>query len=296
MIPRRMRKRKKGQALLHLMFIAISCMYIIPFWGVIAASLTDEATLTGGSYSLIPAKLSLEAYKLVFKNPGEILQAYKVTIIFTAVATFLAIAIMGITAYPMSRKHFKYRRFFNLFVLFTMLFSAGMVPNYMLIVKYLHLKDTIWVYIFPGLVSAYYLFVIRTNYSALPEELIEAAKIDGASELFICFKIVMPLCAPVLASVGFLFLVDKWNDWNTSLLYIRDTKLYSLQYLLQQILRSASYAKSMVDQGTYVGDVILPAESTRYAMAVVAAGPVLFVFPWFQKYFSKGMTIGGVKG
>lgn len=293
---RKKKKISRGQPLLHMIFIIISGMYIIPFWAVVAASLTDEKALTGGTYSLIPAKFSLEAYEYVFANPGQVLQAYKVTIIFTLLATLLAVVIMGVTAYPLSRKNFKYRRFFNLFVLFTMLFSAGMVPNYMLIVKYLHLNNTIWVYIFPGLVSAYYLFVIRTNYSSLPEELLEAAKIDGASELYICFKIVMPLCAPVLASVGFLFLVDKWNDWNTCLLYIKDLDLYSLQYLLQKILRTAEYMSTMMEQGANVGDVFVPAESSRYAMAVVAAGPVLLVFPWFQKYFSKGMTIGGVKG
>lgn len=290
------KSRKRTQALLHAAFILISCMYVLPFLVVLSVSFTDEAALTANGYQLIPSEFSLEAYKLVFKDPTQILQAYQVTIIFTVVATILAIAIMGITAYPLSRRTFKYKKVFNMYILFTMLFNAGLVPNYLLIVRYLHLNDTIWVYILPGLVSAYYIFIIRTNYAGLPEELIEAAKIDGASELYTCFKIVMPLCMPVLASVGFLFLVAKWNDWNTSLLYIRDPELYSLQYMLQKILRSAEFMKQMLQEGQYVGDYVFPAESFRYAMAVVAAGPVLAIFPFFQKYFSKGMTIGGVKG
>ncbi|HHT03372.1 MAG TPA: carbohydrate ABC transporter permease, partial [Bacteroidales bacterium] len=182
------------------------------------------------------------------------------------------------------------------FVLFTMLFSGGMVPTYLMNVRYLHLDNTIWIYILPGLVSAWNLIIIRTNYKSIPEELIEAAKIDGAGELYICFKIVMPICKPVLASVGFLFLVAKWNDWNTALLYITNPNLYSLQYLLQKILNEAEFLKQLAEAGQLVDGSVFPSESYRYAMALIAAGPVLLVFPFFQKYFAKGMTIGGVKG
>ena len=170
------------------------------------------------------------------------------------------------------------------------------MPSYLLIVRYLHLNDTMLVYIFPGLVSAYSVMIIRTNYRSIPYELIEAAKVDGASELFICFRIVMPLSKPVLASIGFLFLVDKWNDWMTSMLYIRDPKLYSLQYLLQRILNEAEYLRQLADTGALMGGEVFPTESFRYAMALVAAGPVLLIFPFFQKHFAKGMTLGGVKG
>ena len=289
-------KKNMGQIMLHAVFIVISCLYIIPFWLVIAVSLTDEKALAKYGYSLIPKVFSLDAYKLVFADMTQLLQSYKVTIIFTAVAVTLSILIMAVAAYPLARSTFRYRRFFTMFVLITMLFSAGMVPNYMLIVKYLHLNDSIWVYILPGLVSAYYLLIIRTNYANLPVELIEAAKIDGASELYICCKIMIPLSTPVLASTGFLFVVSKWNDWNTTLLYIKNPDLYSLQYLLQRILREAQYLQQMAAQGMLLVDEVFPTESYRYAMAVVAAGPVLLLFPFFQKYFSKGMTIGGVKG
>lgn len=295
-----MYKRKKkiltGQMVLHILFMIMAAMYVIPFLTVVSVSFTNEAVLIKEGYNLIPREISMAAYKLVFRNPTQILNSYRVTIIFTAVSTFLAVLIMGVMAYPLSRPTYRFNKQVSFFVLFTMLFSGGMVPSYLLIVKYLHLNDTIWVYIFPGLVSAYNLLIIRTNYKSLPYELIEAAKVDGGSELYICFRIVMPLCKPVLASIGFLFLVNKWNDWNTTLLYISKPELYSLQYLLQKILRETEYLKQLANTGGIVSEEIFPSETFRYAMAMVAAGPVLCIFPFFQKYFAKGMTLGGVKG
>ena len=294
-----MKKKKtkiRGQVALHILFLLMTMAYIVPFLLVISVSFTDETALIVNGYTLIPSKFSTRAYEMVFNDPTQILNSYRTTIIFTAVATFLAVLIMGIMAYPMSRPGYRHNRFVSLFVLFTMLFSAGMVPSYLLIVKYLHLNNTIWVYILPGLVSAYNLIVIRTNYKSLPNELIESAKIDGAGELYICFEVVMPLCKPVLASIGFLFLVNKWNDWMNSMLYIKKPELYSLQYMLQKILQEAEFLRQMADAGTLNAGEVFPTESYRYAMALVAAGPVLCVFPFFQKYFAKGMTLGGVKG
>ncbi len=290
------KKLQTGQITLHGAFIILTAAYIIPMLLCVSISLSDENALISYGYSIIPKEFSLEAYKLVFKNPTQILSAYRTTIIFTAISTILAILVMGLLAYPLSRPNYKYRSQLNFFVFFTMLFSGGMVPTYLLITKYLHMNDTIWVYILPGLVSAYNVMIIRTNYSSLPYELVEAAKVDGASELFICFKIVMPLCKPALASIGFIFLVNKWNDWMTSLLYIRDLDLYSLQYLLQRILKESEYLKQLAETGSIIGEVVFPTESFRYAMAIVAAGPVLVIFPFFQKHFAKGMTLGGVKG
>ena len=294
-----MTKKKKipvGQVILHFIFLIMTVTYIVPFIMVVSVSVTDERSVIKDGYHLIPKVFSVEAYKAVFANPTQILNSYQTTIIFTLVATFLAVLIMGVMAYPLSRPNYKFGKVISFYVLFTMLFSGGMVPSYMLITKYLHINNTMWVYILPGLVSAYNLLIIRTNYKSLPNELIEAAKIDGAGELYICFKIVMPLCKPVLASIGFLFLVSKWNDWNTALLYIREPKLYSLQFLLQRILREANYLKQVAELGLLEPGQVFPTESLRYAMAMVAAGPVLIIFPFFQKYFAKGMTLGGVKG
>ena len=235
----RLHKRKTygGQIVLHLAFILMTLCYLVPFLLVIAVSFTDEMSLLVDGYRLIPKKISLKAYELVFNDPTQLLNSYRTTIIFTAISTFLSVLVMGIMAYPLSRPGYRHHKFVTAYVLFTMLFSAGMVPNYLLIVRYLKLNNTIWVYILPGLVSAYNLIVIRTNYRSLTDSLVESAKLDGASELRICFQIVMPLCKPVLASIGVLFLVGKWNDWMTSMLYIREPELYSLQYLLQKILQ-----------------------------------------------------------
>ena len=201
-------------------------------------------------------------------------------------------------AYPLSRKCFKFRGIITKYIFVTMLFSGGLVPSYILNTKYLHLGNTFWIYILPGLTSAWKVIVFRTFFQGLPDGLVEAAKIDGAKEIMIFFKIILPLSTPVIASLGFMTLVGKWNDWNTTLLYIRDSKLYSLQYLLQRILREAEYVKNLQLSGesTMLSDKDLPTETMRYAMAMLAAGPMLVVFPFFQKYFAKGMVVGAVKG
>ena len=294
-----MSKRKKermGQLVLNSMFILMTIIYIVPFAMVISVSLTEETALYQGGYHLIPQKINTLAYELVFRNPGQMIRAYIVTIIFTLIATLLSTIVMALLAYPLARPNFLWRNQLNFLVYFTMLFSGGMVPSYLLITNVLHLNDTIWVYILPGLVSAYNVMIIRTNYRSIPDELIEAAKIDGAKELYICFKIMIPLAKPGLASVAFLFLVAKWNDWMTSMLYIRNPELYSLQYLLQRFLREVDYLRNAANVGSLDASVQPPTETLRFAMALVAAGPVLIIFPFFQKYFTKGMTLGGVKG
>lgn len=290
------RESKVGQIMLHAVFILISICYILPLMLSISAAFTSEQALSQGGFSLLPKEFSLDAFKLVFKNPEQILNSYKTTIFFSAVSTILSITVMGIMAYPLSRQNFVMRKGITFYVFFTMLFSAGLVPSYLVNTQILHLKNTIWIYILPGLVSAWNLIVIRTNYKSLPVELIESAKLDGASEFMICFKIVMPLSKATLASIAFLFLVGKWNDWATASIYIRDPDLYSLQYLLQKILREAQMLKQMALTDPSLTAGLAPTESLRYAMAVVAGGPMLVVFPFFQKYFSKGMTIGAVKG
>lgn len=287
-------KRKSGQIILNLVFILLAVCYIYPFLMVISVSLTEETALYQNGYQLIPEKISTLAYELVFRNPEQMIRAYIVTIVFTLAATLLSALVTSLLAYPLSRQNFIWKKPLSFLVFFTMLFSGGLVPTYLLITKVLHLNDKIWVYILPGLVSAYNVMIVRTNYRSLPEEMIEAAKLDGASELRICFQIVIPLCKAGIASVAFLFLVAKWNDWMTSMLYIRNPDLYSLQYLLQRLLRETDFLRNSLN-GLDAGSTP-PLETLRFAMALVAAGPVLVIFPFFQKYFTKGMTLGGVKG
>ena len=207
---------------------------------------------------------------------------------------------MAMLAYPLSRPNYKYKKIATFFIFFTMLFSGGLIPTYIWITRYLHLGDTIWVYILPCLVNAFHVIVIRSFFQGLPQALMESAKIDGASELQTFFKIVMPLSKPVIATISLLTLLSRWNDWNTALIYIKSSNLYSLQYLLQKILREAEFVKNMADSSPVAGVDLdlsnLPSVTIRFAMCMVAAGPMLIIFPFFQKYFAKGLTVGAVKG
>ena len=288
------KKKSTGQIVLHMVFLVLMVVYILPFLVLIASSFTDETALIQNGYSLIPSRFSLEAYVTAFRNPMKMVLAYGVNIFYTLIGTALSTLVVALLAYPLSRDNFIWQKQLNFFVYFTMLFSGGLVPSYLLIRNILHMDDTIWVYIVPCLVSAYNVLIIRTSYRAIPNELVEAAEIDGAHELYICFRIIIPLSKASIASVSFLYLVDRWNDWMTSMLYIRNPDLYSLQYLLQKLLREAEALKNYAAAGD--ASTVMPTETLRFAMAIVAAGPVLVIFPFFQKYFTKGMTLGGVKG
>ena len=282
------------------MFCLGSLVFILPFVLIISASFSDEQTLLSEGYKLIPSVFSTEAYKYVFRNPQQLLDSYKVTIIYSIVATVLGVVVMAMLAYPLSRPNYKYKKIATFFIFFTMLFSGGLVPTYIWITRYLHLGDTIWVYILPCLVNAFHVIVIRSFFQGLPQALMESAKIDGASELQTFFKIVMPLSKPVIATISLLTLLSRWNDWNTALIYIKSSNLYSLQYLLQKILREAEFVKNMAESSPVAGVDLdlsnLPSVTIRFAMCMVAAGPMLIIFPFFQKYFAKGLTVGAVKG
>ena len=289
-------KKNKGQIGLHIFFIIMSLTYIVPLMLVISASLTTEDSLTQSGFSILPREFTIQAYEMIFASPEEIFQGYKVTISFSVINCLLSVLVMTLVAYPLSRPTFRLRHIITFYLFFTTLFNAGLVPTYLNMVD-LGLKNNFWVYVFPSLVSVWSVIVIRTSMQGVPTEMIESAKIDGAGELRICFQIVIPVAKATIASVLFLDLVGNWNNWQTPLYYIRNRDLYSLQYILQMILENAEFLKSMAESGDasmYQG--MMPSETLRYAMAIGAAGPMLVIFPFFQKYFSKGMTIGSVKG
>ena len=224
-----------------------------------------------------------------------ILDAYKVTFAFSVISMVSSVLLMSMLAYPIARDIMPARKQISFFLYFTMLFNGGLVPTYILITKYLNLGDKIWVYILPGMISPWYVFMIRTSFQGIPKSIIESAYIDGASEYTIFRKFIMPMSKPVLATVALFVFLNKWNDWYTSMLYISDPKLMSLQYLLQRIMLEVELMKNGGAQaGLDVSQI--PNESVRMALAVVVAGPALIVFPFFQKYFTKGMTVGAVKG
>lgn len=286
-----------GQIILNALFIVMAVAVVIPFIILVSVSLSNETDISYFGYRLIPKQIDLTAYRYVFKHPKTILDAYKVTAIFSFVSMILSTVVTSLFAYPLSRKIFKQRNKLSLFMYFTTMFSGGLVPTYILITQYLHLANTIWVYIIPGMFGVWNAFVMRTFFNGLPESLIESAYMDGAGEYRILFQIVYPLSTPVLATIAVGTFLGKWNDWNTAMLYIDDSKLYSLQYMLQRIIQNLTLLQNNEEAAMLFSDAAeVPAETVRMAMAVVVAGPILFVFPFFQKYFTKGMVMGSVKG
>lgn len=295
-----MKKCSWGKILIHLFFIIFSMAFILPILSVLSVSFTDEKALLTEGYRLIPKQFSTLAYEYVFSNPQQIIDGYAVTIFVSAVGTVLGLFVTTTVAYALSRKNFAYKKIITYYIFFTMLFSGGLVPTYILLTQFLHLNDNIWVYILPHLVSAWNVIVVRTFMQGIPDSIIESAKVDGASEFRIYAQIILPLSKPVLATIGLLMLLAKWNMWMESMLYIRNARLYTLQYLLQRMLLDAEFAQKMAatmpETAALLGKVNVPSESMRFAMCVLAAGPMLVVFPFFQKYFSKGLTVGAVKG
>lgn len=288
---------KKFQFILTALFTVICLLTIFPFLLTVSVSISNEGDIVKYGYSVFPKNIDFSAYKYIFRNYWTILNAYKVTAIFSFSAMFLGVMLMSMIAYALSRKDMKGGNVISFFLYFTMLFSGGLVPTYILITQYLHLNDTIWVYILPGLISPWYVFMIRTFFKNIPGEIIEAVMLDGASEFTIYSKIVVPLSKPVLATVALFMFLANWNDWYNSMLYINDESLISLQYLLQRIMQNITLLQeNSMNMSSFLDDIKIPSETVRMAMAVVVAGPALLIFPFFQKYFVQGLTIGGVKG
>ena len=292
-----MKKQKKITQIILCAFFTLFCALVLfPFWLLVSASLSDPASLVSSGYKVFPEPVDFSAYAYVMKNPAQILNAYGVTFAFSIITMVLGVLLMAMIAYPLSRKDLKGRNIINFYLYFTMLFSGGLVPTYIIIASVLHLNNTLWVYILPGLISPWYVFMMRTFFAGIPEAIVESAKIDGASEYTIFFKLILPLSKPVLATVALFVFLSKWNDWNTALIYITESRLYSLQYLLQKIVEDINILKENATAAQMNDLAKVPTETVRMAMAVVAAGPALIVFPFFQKYFVKGLTVGSVKG
>ena len=296
-----MKKKSAFDIVLHVFFILMCACFVIPLILIVSASFTSESWLTSGNgFSLIPREFTTNAYQTAFQNRARMILAYLVTFAQAGLGTLIACVIAGMAAYPLSRSNFRFRKPVTVIIFFTMLFSAGMIPNYIVYSRYYGISNSFWVYILPGMAGgAWNTMVFRTFFKGLPESLFESAHLDGARELTIFFKIVVPLSTPVFASLGFMTLVGKWNDYTTSMIYIREENLYTLQYLLQRLMEEAAFLRGLSQSA--MGNVNLsiadmPNESLKFAMCVIAAGPMLIVFPFFQKYFSQGLTIGAVKG
>lgn len=294
------RRVKFSTAAIHLFFILFSLSFLLPFVLIISVSMTSERELLEGGYRLLPLHIDWTAYRYVFANPSQMIDSYAITAFQAVGGTVLAVLVMALCAYPLSLVHYRLRNVTMFFIFFTMLFGGGLIPTYILNTQYLHLGDKAAIYILPALANAFHIIILRTFFQGIPFALAESAKMDGARELTIFFRIILPLSKPVLATIALFNLLDRWNDWFTSLIYVNNEKLYTLQYLLQKILMDAEFVRSMARDappGMFVGSALeVPTEGMKFAMCIVAAGPMLIVFPFFQKYFAKGLTIGAVKG
>ena len=283
--------------LVPIVFYALITMFaivcLLPFILVVSASFTEETVLVKEGYKLWPTEFSTNAYALLSET-NNVLDAYKVTIFITFVGTLLSMLCTCSIAFAMSCKSFRSRGALSMFCYFTMLFNGGLVANYLMNTRVLGLKDSIWVLILPSMLSAYNIFLMRNFFSGLPDSLVEAAKIDGASDLQIMFKVILPISTPGIATVGLFYALGYWNEWYKCLLYISDEKLYTLQYLIMKIMRQINYASTVpADVMIYQG--ALPTYAFRMAAVVAAIGPIVLLYPFVQKYFTSGLTVGSVK-
>jgi len=280
-----------GDSVIHLLLVIIALACLTPFLIILSASFSDERALALKGYSLLPQQFSTTGYQFILHKPASILQAYLVTTSVTVLGTLIALTMMSLIAYPLSRKQFVLRRPMSLFAFFTTLFSGGLVPYYILVTQYLHLKNTFFVLMIPQMVGVFQLLILRTAFAQLPDELFDAARVDGASEWRIFLQIALPLSKPTLATIGLMTAIAYWNNWTTALYFISEPKLYTLQYLLFQTMRSAE-AMALEPQ---IGQVPMPLEVTRMAMVVLATGPAALAFLYVQKYLVKGITMGAFK-
>lgn len=277
----------------YLLLGAFALICLFPFLLVISASFTDEYTLLWEGYKLFPSKLSASAYKLLIQT-SQLGDAYLVTIFTTVAGTLLSLLVTSMMSYALSVKKLRIRNKVAFFVYFTMLFSGGMVASYLLISKYLHMKDNIWVYIIPSLISPWNMMLLRNFFATIPESLAESAKIDGANDMTILMKIILPIAKPGLVTIGLFYALSYWNEWFRAMLYIDKDNLITLQYLIMKILRNINFASNVA--GSIGVSMDVPTYTVRMATVVATIGPIVFLYPFLQKYFVKGLTVGGVKG
>lgn len=290
-------QRRIKNSLIHLILIVFSLICILPLVVVASIALSSESSLNEVGYALFPSDLSLTAFRYILKNPEPILRAYGVSVVNTAIGTASSLFVISLLAFPLSRRDYRFRKPLAFFVFFTMLFNGGLVPWYILISKHLHLKDTLLVLFVPYLVVPWFVLLLRTFFSQIPMSIFESAKIDGASEFAIYTRILMPLSKPALATVGLFITLNYWNDWWLPLLYIDNEALIPLPALLSRMMMNITYLTTQMTNTFVQIDIFnIPKESARMAMALLAAGPMLFVFPFFQKYFVRGLTAGSLKG
>lgn len=283
---------------LNIFFVIMCVICIFPVLMALSASFTSEASLIKEGYRLIPKVTSLDAYKYVFGTSNAIVRAYGITILVTAVSVVFGVLVSSMYAYVISRKDFEYRKLFSFISFFTMLFNGGLVASYLINTKFLHLSNNLWALILPGTMSAWNVIVLKSFFQgSVPYEIIESGKLDGADEFKVFFKLVMPISLPGIATIALFIMIAKWNDWLAPMLYITDSKLYTLSFLLQNMMNNIQeMMNNAAESGVSSQMENMPTEGARMALCMVAIAPMLVAYPFFQKYFIQGMTVGSVKG
>lgn len=290
---------KRSNVILNIIMASLALLSVIPFIFVVIISFTKESVLKTDGYSFLPKEVSLEAYKYVISSSTQLAQSYGVTIIITIAGTIIGLLFISTYAFAISRKSFAYRGFFTTLAFIPMLFGGGLVSFYLVMTKFLHLKNSIWALILPMCMNTWYIIVLRTFFkTSVPDAIIESAKIDGASEMRLFFQIVLPISLPGMATIALFLTLGYWNDWFNAMLFIDVPSLTPLQYLLMRIENSMEFlsqnaTKLGVDQIKAAAS--MPKETAKMAMVVLATAPIIFAYPFFQKYFVNGLTIGAVK-
>ena len=287
-----------GRLITHLFVILFSLACLYPFLMVIGGSLMTNAEATAEGFKVIPKEITFASYKMIWANKKLILNGYRITLMVTFLGTVLSVLVNGMMGYVLSRRHMPGRTLLNVYVLITMLFNGGMVPWYIVCSRYLHLKDSIWALIFPILINAWNIFLVRNYFTGVPEELWESGKLDGASEFKIFSRIYLPLAKPVMATITLFAALGYWNDWWLGLMLIEKMELQPLQMLLRSMMANIQFLQTMSQQSSEVQAMLasVPGDGVKMAMVVITTGPIILLYPFLQKYFMKGIMVGAVKG
>ncbi|NIK66587.1 MULTISPECIES: carbohydrate ABC transporter permease [unclassified Paenibacillus] len=286
-----------SQSLIIILISLFSLSCLFPFIMVISGSLSTEKDIMDYGYTVWPHHITLDSYKILLLGSNRIIDAYGISILVTVAGTILSVFVTSMGAYVMARRSFKYRNILSVYVIITMLFNGGLVPWYIICVHYLNLKDTLWALILPMLANAFNMFLIRNFMNSIPEEINESAKMDGAGEFKIFYKLIMPLSLPVLATVGLFVALSYWNDWFLGLMFVDKQELQPLQLLLRTLVSNVEFLKSSSNASAMQRiSAQIPSESIKMALTVVTIGPIVFLYPFLQRYFVKGLMVGAVKG
>jgi putative aldouronate transport system permease protein len=281
----------------YLLLISFGLVCLIPFYLTLVNSFMDEGAILRGGFSFYPRVFSTTGYGMVLKDPTTIFRSYGVTAFVTIIGTFSALFMVTITGFVLSRRDFYYRNAMSFFFYFTTLFNGGLVPYYLLCTRTLHFTNKVWALVVPSLFSVWNMIITKNYFKSIPFEIIESAKIDGANDFTIYLRLMIPVSTPLLATIGLFTALAYWNDWYNCMLFINNRRqdLWTLQYYLQNMLNSAE-AMARVAEKSGLAFTQAPMESMKMAMTVIATGPMLLAYPFVQKYFVKGLTIGSVKG